>query len=166
MQLPSRFALLLKTVMMAEGMGLRLDPEFSLTALLAPYAKRLVLEQYSPAARARHVGKSVADAARLMEKLPGDLRRVLRTIDQEGLPVRVGQAGLERLGDRIQAATDRIVAALSGSALIVGLALLLTVFHPSGWESWSGLTLGFGTLLLVASMGYVAVRLVRGRRTK
>ena len=166
MQLPSRFALLLKTVMMAEGMGLRLDPEFSLTALLAPYAKRLVLEQYSPAARARRVGKSVADAARLMEKLPGDLRRVLRTIDQEGLPVRVGQAGLERLGDRIQAATDRIVAALSGSTLIVGLALLLTVFHPSGWESWSGLTLGFGTLLLVASMGYVAVRLVRGRRTK
>ena len=44
MQLPSRFALLLKTVMMSEGLGLKLDPEFSLTALLAPYARKLVLE--------------------------------------------------------------------------------------------------------------------------
>ena len=166
MQLPSRFALLLKTVMMAEGLGLKLDPEFSFTALLAPYARRLVLEQYSPAARARRLGKSIADTARLVEELPRDLRRLLRAIDQEGLPVRVREGGLERLGDRIQAATDRIVVATSVSALVIGLAVLLTAFHPSGWESWSGLTYGFGTLVLFVSGSYMTVRLVGGRRRK
>jgi ubiquinone biosynthesis protein len=166
MQLPSRFALLLKTIMMAEGLGLKLDPEFSLTALLAPYARKLVLEEYSPAARARRVGKGVADAARLVEELPRDLRRLLRAIDHEGLPVHVRQEGLERLGDRIQAATDRLVVATSVAALVIGLAVLLAVFHPSGWESWFGLTYGFGTLVLFASGGYLAVRFVTGRRKK
>jgi ubiquinone biosynthesis protein len=166
MQLPSRLALLLKTVMMAEGLGLKLDPDFSLTALLAPYARKLVLEEYSPAARARRLGKGVADAARLVEELPRDLRRLLRAIDQEGLPVHMRQEGLERLGDRIQAAADRIVLAASVSALVIGLAVLLTAFQPSGWESWSGLTYGFGTLVLFVSGCYLAVRLARGRRRK
>jgi len=165
-QLPPRFALLLKTVMMAEGLGIKLDPEFSLTALLTPYARRLVLDQYSPAARARRMGKGIAQAARLMEELPGELRRVLHAIDQGGLPVRVRQEGLRGLGDRIQAAAERIVVAMWGSALIVGLAVLLTAFHPSGWRAWSGLTYGFGTLVLFAAGGYVAARLVGGRRTK
>ena len=73
---------------MAEGLGLKLHPEFSLTALRAPYARRLVLEEYSPVARARRLGKGVADVARFVEELPRDLRRLLRAIDQEGLPVR------------------------------------------------------------------------------
>ena len=70
------------------------------------------------------------------------------------------------MGDRIQTAANWIVEATLGSAMVIGLALLLTVFHPSGWESWSGLVYGFGTLVLFASGGYVAIRLVRGRRTK
>jgi ubiquinone biosynthesis protein len=103
MQLPSRFALLLKTIMMAEGLGLKLDPQFSLTSLLVPYAKKLCLEQYSPAATIRRLEKGATDAARLVEELPGDLRRVLRAIDEEGLPVRVRERGLERLGDQLDA---------------------------------------------------------------
>jgi ubiquinone biosynthesis protein len=166
MQLPSRFALLLKTIMMAEGLGLKLDPQFSLTSLLVPYAKKLCLEQYSPAATIRRLEKGATDAARLVEELPGDLRRVLRAIDEEGLPVRVRERGLERLGDQLDAATDRLVAAISGSALVIGFAVLLTAFHPPGWESWRGLAYGFGALFLLVSGGAMAVRLFLGRRTK
>ncbi len=64
---------------------------------------------------------------------------------------------------RIQAATDRIVVATLVSAMVIGLAVLLTA-SPPGWESWSGLTYGFGTLVLFVSGGYMALRLVRGRR--
>lgn len=39
------------------------------------------------------------------------------------------------------------------STLVIGLAVLLTTFHPSSWESWTGLTYAFGTLVLVVSGG-------------
>ena len=40
LQLPSRIALLLKTVVMCEGVAARLDPAFRLIPLLVPYAAR------------------------------------------------------------------------------------------------------------------------------
>ena len=48
LQLPARLALLLKTAIMSEGLAARLDPDFRLTAVLAPYAERLLLRQYAP----------------------------------------------------------------------------------------------------------------------
>jgi ubiquinone biosynthesis protein len=41
LRLPSRIALLLKTVVMCEGVAARLDPSFRLVPLLVPYAARL-----------------------------------------------------------------------------------------------------------------------------
>jgi ubiquinone biosynthesis protein len=42
LRLPSDLALLLKTVMMCEGVAAKLDPGFELTPILVPYAARLV----------------------------------------------------------------------------------------------------------------------------
>jgi ubiquinone biosynthesis protein len=41
LRLPSRIALLLKTVVMCEGVAARLDPAFRLVPLLVPYAEAL-----------------------------------------------------------------------------------------------------------------------------
>ena len=43
LQLPSEMAALLKFFLMIEGIGVRLDPEFNLGALLGPYAQQLHL---------------------------------------------------------------------------------------------------------------------------
>ena len=44
LRLPSDLALLLKTVMMCEGVAAQLDPQFELVPLLVPYARRLIPE--------------------------------------------------------------------------------------------------------------------------
>lgn len=45
LRLPSDLALLLKTVMMCEGVAAQLDPEFELVPMLVPYASQLTLEE-------------------------------------------------------------------------------------------------------------------------
>lgn len=57
LHLPSNLALLLKTVIMVEGLGVNLDPDFHLTAALEPYADRLVMRKYSPIRLARSLGQ-------------------------------------------------------------------------------------------------------------
>ena len=44
LRLPSDIALLLKTVMMCEGVAAQLDPKFELVPMLIPYATRLAFE--------------------------------------------------------------------------------------------------------------------------
>jgi ubiquinone biosynthesis protein len=48
LRLPSDIALLLKTVMMCEGVAAQLDPKFELVPMLLPYATRLALETHAP----------------------------------------------------------------------------------------------------------------------
>jgi hypothetical protein len=63
LHLPSNLALLLKTVIMIEGLGVNLDPQFHLTAALEPYADRLVMRKYSPSRLARNLGQVSLDLA-------------------------------------------------------------------------------------------------------
>jgi ubiquinone biosynthesis protein len=51
LRLPSRIALLLKTVVMCEGVAAQLDPDFQLVPLLLPYAARLATPGVEPAPR-------------------------------------------------------------------------------------------------------------------
>jgi ubiquinone biosynthesis protein len=48
LQLPTNMALLVKTIVMEEGLGVQLDPNFNLATVLAPYARRLLVREYSP----------------------------------------------------------------------------------------------------------------------
>jgi ubiquinone biosynthesis protein len=50
LRMPSDLALLLKTVMMCEGVAAKLDPGFELVPLLVPYAARLTVEGAAGAA--------------------------------------------------------------------------------------------------------------------
>ncbi len=159
LQLPSRFALLLKTVIMSEGLGAALDPDFRLTGLLAPYARRLVVERYSPASWARRLSRSALQAARLTEELPGELRHLLRLLDQEGITVRLQPDALQPLGDRIEAAARRVVVAILVAAVVIGLAVHLTEYHPSGIAFWT--IAGFVSGILVAAVVIGAYRIVK-----
>jgi ubiquinone biosynthesis protein len=99
LQLPRALALLLKMVVMTEGMGARLDPQFRLGDVLGPYAERLVADQYSPAAVARRLALVGVDVARLGVELPGQLRRLLDVLDR-GVEVHLRAQELEALATR------------------------------------------------------------------
>ena len=62
LQLPREVSLVFKILIMIEGIAVRLDPRFDLTAVLAPYARRLVRERLSPPAVARRMARATADA--------------------------------------------------------------------------------------------------------
>jgi ubiquinone biosynthesis protein len=80
LQLPPNMVLLFKMAMMNEGMGARLDPSFNLTTVIAPYAERLMLRQYSPARLAQQLSRSGMEAAQLGAELPQQLRRLVGEI--------------------------------------------------------------------------------------
>lgn len=71
LRLPPDLALLLTVLLVAEGLVAVLDPDFRFAEALAPYARRQLLAQVSPAAVRQRVEEFGADLAELAADFPG-----------------------------------------------------------------------------------------------
>jgi ubiquinone biosynthesis protein len=147
LQLPATLALLLKTAVMDEGLGVRLDPSFQLTSVLAPYAQQLLLRQYSPLVWARRFGESSLDALQLGADLPPMLRRLMGELERGGLKVSMSPSSFEPLVRRFERLANRLILGILAAAFVNGLAVLLSVYRPPGWEQWAGTVLTGGSLI-------------------
>lgn len=164
LQLPSNLALLVKMLVMAEGLGARLDPDFRLIEELQPRAERLVLRQYSPRAWGRRVARASLDAARLATELPAELHRVLEALGRSNLEFGLRRESIEPVVQRLEDLTNRLVLGILASAFIVGLAVLLLIYHPAGWQEWAGVAFGIGFAIAAGVGVYLAWTIVRSRR--
>jgi ubiquinone biosynthesis protein len=146
LRLPPNLALLFKMLLMAEGLAATLDPSFNLTSVLTPYAQRLLLRQYSPTRWAKQLGQAGLDAARLGVELPQQLHRIIADLERGGLEVGMRPVGLEPVLGRLERLANRIVLGVLAAAFVIGLAILMAVYHPPGYEQWIGLAfaVGFG----------------------
>ncbi len=162
LKLPTNLALLLKTIIMTEGLGARLDPQFHLTTVLAPYAERLIRQQLSPTQLMHKLSQASLDMARLGGELPQQLRRILGTLERGDLTIRVQP--FELLMDRLERLGNRLVLSIIAAAFIVGLAVLLAVYHPPGIEQWLGVFFATGLIVAAALGAYLAWSILRSDR--
>lgn len=138
LQLQANLALLIKMLIMSEGLSAALDPGFRLTSVLTPYAQQLMLRQLSSALWLRRLGQASLDAARLSVEMPEQLRQIMRTLERGGLEVGVHPAGFEPVLYRVEKLVNRVVVGIIAAAFINGLAVLMSVYHPFGAEQWVG----------------------------
>jgi ubiquinone biosynthesis protein len=156
-------ALLLKTLAMHESLGTALDPDFQMTEVLGPYVQRMMLLELSPKVWARRLGPAALEAARLGADLPVLLRRLVSEVESGNLEVGMRPQGFEPIVHRFERLANRIVLGILAAALINGLAILMSVYHPTGWQGWIGTVFGVGFLLAVGLGGYVAWGILRSR---
>jgi ubiquinone biosynthesis protein len=164
LQVPSEFALLLKTALMSEGLGAQLDPDFRLTAVAVPHAQRLLLRQYSPVRLAERVGKASVDAARLAVELPRQLRRLLGDLERGDLEFAMRPTGFEPLLHQAERLVNRLVLGILAASFIVGLAVLAAVYRPPGWEQLAGVVFAAGFIVAAAIGLYLAISIARSGR--
>jgi ubiquinone biosynthesis protein len=164
LHLPSNLALLLKTVIMVEGLGANLDPEFRLAAVLEPYTKQLVLQQYSPLRWAPRLGRASIDLARLAVELPPQLRRMMAAMERGNLQIGMRPQGFDPVIDRLERISNRIVLGVIAAAFIIGLAVLMSVFRPPGWEHWAWAVFAFGFFCALVLGIYLAWGILRSNR--
>lgn len=81
--LPGYLAAFAKTVLMAEGIGVALDPDFRLAPVVRPLVQRALLQRLAPA-RVNAAGRAgLLDSLALVESAPRTLRRWLTQADHE-----------------------------------------------------------------------------------
>ncbi|MBU0916766.1 ABC1 kinase family protein [Aquabacterium parvum] len=128
--LPADLALLFKSFITLEGMGRSLDGDFNMAEEALPLLKASVRARYRPKALMQRGWRALDETLSLIGGLPSDLARLLRAARRGRLEVHIDIANLNRVGNQVESALNRLVVGLVVAALIVGSSIVMTV--PGG----------------------------------
>ena len=156
LKFPTTLADLMKVLLMAEGIGRHLDPEFNIAAVIPPYAHKMVELRYSPSRRQEKYTQAALDTAWLATELPHIVHRVLADVEAGGLKVRLEPAGSDRMFRCFQGMANRVILGIIAAASINALAVLLTISERSQLERWADTSFIVG-LIVVAFTGILLV---------
>ena len=124
-QLPSSTFMLLKTIIMAQGLGRGLDPDFDILPMLESSVQGLIKKRYSIKAALRRLPAAGAELASLIGGLPQRLDRMMKTAERGEIQLRIDASGIEQHIHHLERLVNRMVIVIIVTALILGLALFL-----------------------------------------
>ncbi|MEW6002353.1 MAG: AarF/ABC1/UbiB kinase family protein [Nitrospirota bacterium] len=138
LQLPSDLIILFKVIAMSEGIGAQLDPDFKLTEFADPYFRRFWLQSYSLRKQVRRIAEGTQDLTDLSLDLPKHARRLLGQLERGEITFIYRFEGLQESLREFQRAANRVSMSVLAAALVIGLGLLMLIYHPPGWREYGG----------------------------
>ncbi len=136
LRLPATWWLVGQTIVMLEGIGLQLDPDFDVFEAAAPHIKGLMKDLFLPHGDwARTVLMDGANWGELLHRLPRVGSRLMERIERNE-PFRMEVKDLERILSQIDRLVTRLALSLLVAAFVVGLPILLQLTTPGSLPNW------------------------------
>ena len=157
LQVPGAVFLILRALVILEGIGKVLHPHFNTFEFVRPYGARILKEQYSAENILNEAEYTGTQLLALLQTLPTDLRQITRKISKGELRVKVELSGYTSLLRKADQLVSRTVLALLavGTLLFAGLSLLgryppqMPYFRGLPLVTWYGLGATAFLLLLL-----------------
>ncbi|NLF33129.1 MAG: hypothetical protein GX591_19870 [Planctomycetes bacterium] len=162
---PAEFTLMLKSLTTTESLATRLDEDFDLVEHLRPYARRLMLERFSPARLARLGRRATRDLAELGLAIPQQVNAILANLKRGQLQVHIEHEHLDKLIQTLDHSSNRIAFGLIIAGSVVAGSLLVTQGEGSILNLVRYQTLGILGYLTAAILGlWLLISIVRSRK--
>ena len=133
LQFPSDLMLLFKVIGMSEGLGIQLDPEFKLLEFAEPFFQKFWLESRSPRALAGKLAQGALDMLDLAPDLPHRATRLMGELERGEIEIIIKHQGLDEALRELERVANRVTMGVITAALILGLAFVMSYYHPPGW---------------------------------
>ncbi len=124
---PADFMMLAKALIVMEGVGLQLNPDFNMVSYMRPYVNRLVLERYNPKNVATQTGRIIQAYSLLAKSLPNDIKKFLNRINHNQFKIDLEHRGLDKLATDLDRSSNRVSFAVIIGSLIVGSSLVMQI---------------------------------------
>lgn len=150
-RVPPNLLLLLKAMVIIEGIGLKLYPDYNIIENIVPFAKRLLETKISSKSLITKVGSGLLQTSKLLENFPGDMGEILKKFKEGKLHMEFEHKGLNPLIDKMETVSNRLSFSLVLAAFIIGSSFLVIAGLPPFVYGISLLGLvGFGISALLA----------------
>lgn len=148
MEIQPQLVLLQKTLLYIEGLGRQLYPELDLWSTAKPFLERWTTEQMGPGGFSKRLRKNLPRITEYAADVPLLMHKVLRDASEGHLELQVKSNQLEKLASELRSGHKNTVQAISGGAMLISGALLLTLgpslLLPASVVIGSGVALGVG----------------------
>ena len=124
---PPDFMLLAKALVIMEGVGRQLDPEFNMSSHMRPYINRLILERFNPKNMASQASRIAQAYTSLAKNLPHDIKEFLNRLNRNKFKIDLEHRGLEKLVTDLDRSSNRVSFAVVIGSLIVGSSLVMQI---------------------------------------
>lgn len=158
LQVPGAIFLILRALVILEGIGKVLHPSFNTFEFVRPYGARIVREQYSPENILSEAEYTGTQLLALLQTLPADVRQIVRKISKGELRVKVELSGYNTLLRKADQLVSRTIVGLlcvaglvfSGFTLVGHYAPTMHYYRGVPEITWWSLGItGFFLLLLL-----------------
>lgn len=139
LRLPSDLWLLAKTLVIMEGVGKKLEPDFDIFAVAESHMRRLLLRMWLPAEWGPSVLNTATSWGDLFVNFPRQTNRILGQLEHGDLGLQIHLPELGPTVNRLDRIATRIILAVLLAALIVALAMLIPTLNltwPWGLITW------------------------------
>jgi ubiquinone biosynthesis protein len=148
LQLPSNYWLLAKTLVLMEGVGLRLDPNFDVFEVSKPYARELTWKLLLPNRKLfQSAVRRSKDWQDLLARFPHATSHLLKQAEM-GDFFQLTFKELDRVLNQFDRLVTRLALSIMLAAIIIGMAMLTPLFSNGSLVQWL-LLLGFISIFIL-----------------
>jgi len=133
-RIPSNLLLLIKALIIIEGVGLKLDPQYDIIQNIGPYVQRLLTRTFNPSKISKDVIKTFEDTTYLLQELPDDIREILRKVKEGKLHIEFEHKGLMPFGKELSGSIYHLSYAMIIVAALIASALLIIANVPPYYD--------------------------------
>ncbi len=151
LRIPSDYWLLIKTIVIMQGVGLALDPEFDIFKASRPYLSKLFRQFWNPSSWGQSLARLGADWGDFIVTFPQQSTRILNQMERGDFEIRMDVPELENAAKSLDMIVNRLIFSVLVAALIVAIALLIPQLNLSWpWNLITWITIaGFITMIFL-----------------
>ena len=135
-RIPSNLLLLIKALVIIEGVGLKLNPQYDIIENIGPFVQRLLSKKYNPKRLQKELFRSIEDTSELVREFPSDIKSIIQKIKEGKLHVEIEHKGLNPFANRLNKTVNRLSFTLIIVAMIIGSSLIVVAKVPPFYKSF------------------------------
>lgn len=122
---PIEFTLLIKTLVVTEGIASKLNPDISIVNIVEPLGHKLLRNRFNIKSIRRFLWDNINDYHLLFTRLPGQLNQIIELLNKGEIKVKTENPDLERALFKLNTMVNRLVYSIIVGAMVISSSWLI-----------------------------------------
>jgi ubiquinone biosynthesis protein len=124
-RIPTDLMLLVKSLVLIEGMGRSLDPDFDMVEHLRPFIVKAIRQKFSPRHITRDINQIMLSYVNLARNIPRDLKEIINRINRNKFKIDLEHRGLDKFTADFDRSINRLSTSMILAAMIIGSSIMM-----------------------------------------
>lgn len=126
-RISSDLMLLVKSLVLIEGMGRALDPGFDMVEHLRPFIIKAIRQKFSPLRISRDINQILSSYLNLARNIPRDLKEIINRVNRNKFKIDLEHRGLDKFTADFDRSINRLSTSMILAAMIIGSSIIMQV---------------------------------------